>query len=215
MVLVLCAIKMLCSRIVCFILRNVNTSPGTSAIVTEISNRCLSSGTCLSSTTQLEPTPDHHLCKEPLAHTLRASRLDSQGMTQLSCYHVGSQDTSSTWLASFASNMVQITTHLICLQLIRPDTSASLNSVQTSRFRSALEVTLYVFLDRYDVCYAVRVLAGFMASPTVLAIKGLHRLVKYLMNTAEYGVMLQPKKPSTLFYEKEHEDGDHCIEIYT
>ena len=36
------------------------------------------------------------------------------------------------------------------------------------------------------------------------------------MNTAEYGVMLQPKKPgSTLFHENEREDGDHCIEIYS
>ena len=101
-------------------------------------------------------------------------------------------------------------------ELIRPDTSAPLDPGQTSRFRSALGVALYVSSDRYDICYAVRVLAGFMASPTVLAMKGLHRLVKYLMNTAEYGVMLQPKKPgSTLFYENEHEDGDHCIEIYS
>ena len=101
-------------------------------------------------------------------------------------------------------------------ELIRPDTSASLDSAQTTRFRSALGVALYVSSDRYDICYVVRVLAGFMASPTVLAMKGLHRLVKYLMNTAEYGVMLQPKNPgSTMFHENENEDGVHCIEIYS
>ena len=101
-------------------------------------------------------------------------------------------------------------------ELIRPDSSPPLDSAQTTRFRSALGVALYVSSDRYDISYAVRVLAGFMATPTILAMKGLHRLVKYLMNTAEYGVLLQPKLPgSSLFHENVHEDGDHCMEVYT
>ena len=51
-------------------------------------------------------------------------------------------------------------------ELIRPDTSAPLDSAQTTRFRSALGVALSVSSDCYDICYAVRVPAGFMASPT-------------------------------------------------
>eukprot|EP00439_Symbiodinium_sp_Y106_P039194 s5299_g4.t2 len=48
-------------------------------------------------------------------------------------------------------------------ELIRDDRTAAL---------SAADASLYLSNDRIDICYTVRVLAGFMAGPTALAMRG-------------------------------------------
>ena len=101
-------------------------------------------------------------------------------------------------------------------ELIREDVSGPLDPVRAGKFRSALGIALYLSSDRIDICYSVRLLAGFMSNPTEQAWKGLIRLAKYLLNTAEYATLLSPKLPgSTVFREANHDDMPNRIEIYS
>ena len=101
-------------------------------------------------------------------------------------------------------------------ELIREDVSGPLDPVRAGKFRSALGIALYLSSDRIDICYSVRLLAGFMSNPTEQAWKGLIRLAKYLLNTAEYDTLLSPKLPgSTVFREANHDDMPNRIEIYS
>ena len=101
-------------------------------------------------------------------------------------------------------------------ELIREDVSGPLDPVRAGKFRSALGIALYLSSDRIDICYSVRLLAGFMSNRTEQAWKGLIRLAKYLLNTAEYATLLSPKLPgSTVFREANHDDMPNRIEIYS
>ncbi|CAE7237681.1 GIP [Symbiodinium natans] len=101
-------------------------------------------------------------------------------------------------------------------ELIREDVSGPLDPVRAGKFRSALGIALYLSSDRIDICYSVRLLAGFMANPSEQAWKGLIRLTKYLLNTAEYGTLLSAKLPgSSVFREASHDDMNHRMDIYS
>ena len=100
--------------------------------------------------------------------------------------------------------------------LIQDDRSAALGPADAAKYRSALGVALYLSNDRIDICYSVRVLAGFMSAPTQSAWKGLVRLTKYLLNTMGYATLLAPKRSgSTVYRETPYDDQDHCMEIYS
>ncbi|OLQ15349.1 Retrovirus-related Pol polyprotein from transposon TNT 1-94 [Symbiodinium microadriaticum] len=100
-------------------------------------------------------------------------------------------------------------------ELIKEDRTKPLCSADASKFRSALGVALYMSNDRIDVCFIVRVLAGFMANPTELAMRGLVRLVKYCMCTIDFATIISPKLPGSTVFRSSEDTGVHCLEVYS
>ena len=100
-------------------------------------------------------------------------------------------------------------------ELIKEDRTKPLCSADASKFRSALGVALYMSNDRIDVCFIVRVLAGFMANPTELAMRGLVRLVKYCMCTIDFATIISPKLPGSTIFRSSEDTGVHRLEVYS
>ena len=78
-----------------------------------------------------------------------------------------------------------------CMPELRDkDVSEFLSPVDASKFRAAVGTGLYISADRPDIGYTIRLLASSMASPTKQALRGLVKLIQYLLNTAGYATCL-------------------------
>ncbi|CAE7239501.1 GIP [Symbiodinium sp. CCMP2592] len=82
-------------------------------------------------------------------------------------------------------------------ELRAKDTTRELNHTDASKFRQAVGTALYISCDRPDVGYAVRMLASYMARPTEHAKVGLIKLIQYLINTCDYGILMKFAAPGT------------------
>ena len=82
-------------------------------------------------------------------------------------------------------------------ELRAKDMSRELNFEDASKFRQAVGTALYISCDRPDVGYAVRMLAAYMARPTEHARVGLVKLIQYLINTSDYGILMKFAAPGT------------------
>ena len=60
-----------------------------------------------------------------------------------------------------------------------------LNAKQTSLFRSALGICIYVAQERFDIQHSVRVLSSYMSRPTKQALNAVKKLVSYLQYTQD------------------------------
>ena len=78
-----------------------------------------------------------------------------------------------------------------CMQELRDkDTSELLSPSEASKFRAAVGTGLCISADRPDIGYTIRLLASSMASPTRQALRGLVKLVQYLLNTCNYATSI-------------------------
>ena len=82
-------------------------------------------------------------------------------------------------------------------ELRAKDMSRELNFEDASKYRQAVGTALYISCDRPDVGYAVRMLAAYMARPTEHARVGLVKLLQYLINTSDYGILMKFAAPGT------------------
>ena len=70
------------------------------------------------------------------------------------------------------------------------DVSQALKPGDASSFRSVVGVALYLGRDRPDAISTIKELAGKMSKPTRTALQHLRKLVGYLKQTGDVGVML-------------------------
>eukprot|EP00435_Cladocopium_sp_Y103_P011431 s2868_g3.t1 len=75
--------------------------------------------------------------------------------------------------------------------LQREDASPELSSADSSFYRMAVGVCLYLSRDRPDIVFAVKELASKMSKPTVSAMQSIKKLVGYLKATQDYAVVLE------------------------
>ena len=82
-------------------------------------------------------------------------------------------------------------------ELRAKDMSKELSFEDASKYRQAVGTALYISCDRPDVGYAVRMLAACVARRTEHAKIGLVKLIQYLINTSDYGVLMKFAAPGT------------------
>eukprot|EP00435_Cladocopium_sp_Y103_P064564 s72_g26.t1 len=75
--------------------------------------------------------------------------------------------------------------------LQREDTSPELTGADSSFYRMAVGVCLYLSRDRPDIVFAVKELASKMSKPTVNSMQSIRKLVGYLKSTQDYAVVLE------------------------
>jgi hypothetical protein len=62
------------------------------------------------------------------------------------------------------------------------------------KFRSGFVVLLYlVKFSRPDISSAVREIAKAINRPTEVQVKNLYRIIKYVVNTKDYGLLMNPQ----------------------
>ncbi|KAF5449795.1 hypothetical protein F2P56_030207 [Juglans regia] len=83
------------------------------------------------------------------------------------------------------------TTEALKLSDGSPPTDASL-------YRQTLGSLQYLSLTRPDVSFAINKLSQFMHSPSTLHWSAVKRLIRYLVGTIDYGIMLRTNSPQTL-----------------
>ncbi|CAE7512900.1 unnamed protein product [Symbiodinium natans] len=98
--------------------------------------------------------------------------------------------------------------------LLGADTSPALDEAKASKFRSAVGIGLYISADRYDVCFAVRMLSAYMQNPTELAWRCAIRMVQYLVTTQDYATLVKPGPPGTSILSP-NAGGSHLLEVYS
>ena len=76
-----------------------------------------------------------------------------------------------------------------------------LTSEQSSLFRSALGVCIYVGQERFDVQHSIRILSSYMSRPTKQAMNGLRKLVSYLQYSKDMRMKFDcVQKRSSVFH---------------
>ena len=65
-------------------------------------------------------------------------------------------------------------------------------------YRQALVSLQYLSLTRSDVSFAINKLSQFMHCPSTLHWSAVKRLLRYLVGTLDYGLMLRKNSPQTL-----------------
>ena len=76
-------------------------------------------------------------------------------------------------------------------QLQMEDVSAELSSQDSSFYRTAVGICLYLARDRPDVLFTVKELASRMSRPTVTALACLKKFVGYMKSTDDFAVFLE------------------------
>jgi len=70
-----------------------------------------------------------------------------------------------------------------------------INKVDHSKYRTGVGMLLYLIKhSRPDIANAVRELSKLLDKPTVAAIKEMHRCIKYVLDTHEYGLKIYPTR---------------------
>lgn len=72
------------------------------------------------------------------------------------------------------------------------------HSIDPKTFHKIVGALQYLSVTHPDVSFAVNRLAKFMHQPTVIHLKALKRVLRYLKNTIHYGLYLSRGKPFVL-----------------
>ena len=83
--------------------------------------------------------------------------------------------------------------------------------MDSSTFRSALGLALYVAQDRPDIQFAVKVLSSYMTFPCIKAMSALKHLALYLDRTRSDGIMMRVAQAYEITFD--HWDGSEQHQI--
>ena len=75
---------------------------------------------------------------------------------------------------------------------LEPDNTTELAPTEAKLYKESVGRLMYLAHSRPDVQFPVCILSSKMSAPTALAMKWLHRVVGYLLNTPEIGFLLKP-----------------------
>ena len=104
--------------------------------------------------------------------------------------------------------------------LFQQDESEMLSDEKASQFRSSVGLSLYVSHDdRWDTSFAVKSIAAYLKTLTVLAWQALSRLVRYVASTVELSLMLkfscEGSAPFDVFAGVQGSEKETLIEVHT
>lgn len=73
------------------------------------------------------------------------------------------------------------------------DQSAFLSPMESSAYRSIVGLLLYLARERVDIMFTVKELSSTMSKPTTCSLQHMRKLVGYLRQTGDYGLLFTPE----------------------
>ena len=103
-------------------------------------------------------------------------------------------------------------------EIIKPTDAKPLDEDQTSKFRTAIGIAMYVSADRSDASFAIRSLSQRLANPSVADWKAAQKLGAYLRATEGYGILIAPSDVGSSILEPEgysNASRGHLLEVFS
>ena len=103
-------------------------------------------------------------------------------------------------------------------EIIKPTDAKPLDEDQTSKFRTAIGIAMYVSADRSYASFAIRSLSQRLTNPSVADRKAAQKLGAYLRATEGYGILIAPRDVGTSILEPEgysNASRGHLLEVFS